>query len=97
MRHDRAFPVRLFSQTVVGRHAPSVSENGKGHEVGQLLAPGGDYQWRRDGELHLFNPRTVHLLQKAVRTEDYASFEAYTQDIDLMNKECCKPARSVGV
>ena len=89
MRHDRAFPVRLFSQTLEGRHGPSVSENGKGHEVGQLLAPGGDYQWRKDGELHLFNPRTVHLLQKAVRTEDYASFEAYTQDIDLMNKECC--------
>ena len=42
MRHDRAFPVRLFSQTLVGRHAPSVSENGKGHEVGQLLATGGD-------------------------------------------------------
>ena len=66
-----------------------MSENGKGHEVGQLLAPGGDYQWRKDGELHLFNPRTVHLLQKAVWTEDYASFKAYTQDIDLMNKECC--------
>ncbi len=95
MRHDQAYPVRLFSQALANGHAPRVSEsvqvaakmNGRGED--QLLAPGGDYQWRKDGELHLFNPRTVHLLQKAVRTEDYASFKAYTQDIDLMNKEWC--------
>ncbi len=93
MRHDRAYPVRLFAQA--NGHAPRVSEavpgaeRMNGHGEGQLLAPGGDYQWRKDGELHLFNPRTVHLLQQAVRTEDYASFKAYTQDIDLMNKEWC--------
>jgi glutamate synthase domain-containing protein 2 len=29
------------------------------------------YQWRKDGEFHLFNPQTIHSLQKAVRTGDY--------------------------
>ena len=89
MRHDRAYPVRLFAQAQANGRTPRVSENGAGHGDGQLLAPGGDYQWRKDGEMHLFNPRTVHLLQKATRTEDYASFKAYTQDIDRMNKEWC--------
>src|SRR5207249_5022490 len=38
---------------------------------GHTLDVGGQYQWRADGELHLFNPQTVHKLQKAVRTGDY--------------------------
>ena len=33
---------------------------------------GGQYKWRADGENHLFNPLTVHTLQRAVRTGDYA-------------------------
>ena len=92
MRHDRAYPVRLYSQVEENGHVSEVGRpavNGNGIGGGQLLSPGGDYQWRSDGELHLFNPRTVHLLQKATRTEDYASFQAYTQDIDRMNKEWC--------
>ena len=92
MRHDRAYPVRLYSQGEQNGHVSEVGRpavNGNGSSGGQLLSPGGDYQWRSDGELHLFNPRTVHLLQKATRTEDYASFKAYTQDIDRMNKEWC--------
>jgi len=42
------------------------------------LDVGGQYQYRKDGELHLFNPKTVHLLQKACRNTDYATFKAYT-------------------
>lgn len=38
----------------------------------------GQYQYRRDGELHLFNPKTIHLLQKACRNADYATFKAYS-------------------
>ncbi len=92
MRHDRAYPVRIYSDLNENGHAkesvqPAVNGNGSGG--GQLLAPGGDYQWRSDGELHLFNPRTIHLLQQATRTNDYASFKAYTKDIDEMNKEWC--------
>jgi glutamate synthase (ferredoxin) len=49
---------------------------------GHTLDVYGQYQYRKDGELHLFNPRTIHLLQKASRTNDYRTFKEYTQLID---------------
>src|SRR5690606_8699192 len=48
----------------------------------QELVPGGQYQWRRDGELHLFNPETVFKLQHATRTRRYEIFKEYTSKID---------------
>jgi glutamate synthase (ferredoxin) len=49
---------------------------------GHTLDVGGQYQWRADGEPHLFNPQTVHKLQKAVRTGDYATFKEYSKLVD---------------
>ncbi|MGH7874188.1 MAG: glutamate synthase central domain-containing protein, partial [Candidatus Binatia bacterium] len=49
---------------------------------GHTLDVYGQYQYRKDGELHLFNPRTIHLLQKACRNNDYKAFKEYTQLID---------------
>ena len=49
---------------------------------GHTLEVYGQYQYRKDGELHLFNPRTIHLLQKACRNNDYKTFKEYTQLID---------------
>ncbi|MCZ6875407.1 MAG: glutamate synthase large subunit, partial [bacterium] len=49
---------------------------------GNTLDVHGQYQYRKDGELHLFNPKTIHLLQKACRTEDYETFKVYTNLID---------------
>ena len=47
----------------------------------------GEYQWRSEGEHHLFNPQTIHLLQKACRTNDFATFKRYSQLInDQSNK-----------
>jgi len=46
------------------------------------LDVGGRYQWRRDGEYHLFNPDTVHKLQKAVRTGDYKAFQDYSKAVN---------------
>jgi len=43
-----------------------------------LLPEGGLYSWRRRGESHLFNPETVHLLQKACRTNDYETYKQYS-------------------
>ena len=42
------------------------------------LEVGGEYQWRADGELHLFSPQTVHKLQRAVRDGNYRVFKEYT-------------------
>jgi glutamate synthase (ferredoxin) len=49
---------------------------------GHTLEVYGQYQYRKDGELHLFNPRTIHLLQKACRNNDYVTFQEYTKLID---------------
>ncbi|MDP4098964.1 glutamate synthase large subunit [Paenibacillus sp. P96] len=43
----------------------------------KVLDSGGEYQWRNDGEEHLFNPQTIHLLQQAVRTGDYELYKKY--------------------
>jgi glutamate synthase (NADPH/NADH) large chain len=43
---------------------------------------GGEYQWRREGEIHLFNPKTVFKLQHATRSKQYKVFKEYTQAVD---------------
>jgi glutamate synthase (NADPH) large chain len=43
---------------------------------------GGEYQWRREGELHLFNPETVFKLQHATRAKRYDIFKEYTAKVD---------------
>ena len=40
---------------------------------------GGQYQWRRDGEYHLFNPETVFRLQHSTRTQAMDIFREYTK------------------
>ena len=42
------------------------------------LQVGGEYQWRREGEPHLFDPETVFRLQHSTQTGDYAAFKKYT-------------------
>jgi glutamate synthase (NADPH) large chain len=42
----------------------------------------GEYQWRRDGELHLFNPRTVQKLQHATREKRFDLFKQYSSLVD---------------
>ncbi len=49
------------------------------------LETGGEYQWRRDGEYHLFNPDTVFKLQHATRSGQYAVFKEYTRLVDDQN------------
>ncbi len=47
---------------------------------------GGEYQWRRDGEYHLFNPDTVFKLQHATRSGQYKIFKEYTSLVDDQNE-----------
>jgi len=47
---------------------------------------GGEYQWRRDGEYHLFNPETVFKLQHATRAKQYAVFKEYTDLVNTQNE-----------
>ena len=49
------------------------------------LAPGGVYQWRKDGEEHQYNPLTITSLQKATRTDDYREFKVFSSLINEQN------------
>jgi glutamate synthase (NADPH/NADH) large chain len=51
------------------------------------LPIGGEYQWRRDGEPHLFNPETVFALQHSTRNKRYDIFKRYTKKVDEQSKE----------
>jgi glutamate synthase (NADPH) large chain len=53
------------------------------------LLEGGQYQWRRDGEQHLFNPETVFRLQHATQAGRYDVFKKYTQSVDDQNERLC--------
>ena len=46
------------------------------------LEVGGEYQWRREGEPHLFDPETVFRLQHATREKRYDVFREYTDHVD---------------
>jgi glutamate synthase (NADPH/NADH) large chain len=48
---------------------------------------GGEYQWRRDGEFHLFNPDTVFKLQHSTRSGQYSVFKQYSKLVDDQNRE----------
>jgi glutamate synthase (NADPH/NADH) large chain len=48
---------------------------------------GGEYQWRREGEYHLFNPETVYRLQHATRAGRYDLFKQYTRAVDDQSRE----------
>ncbi|MBI2002391.1 MAG: glutamate synthase large subunit [candidate division NC10 bacterium] len=50
---------------------------------------GGEYQWRRDGEYHLFNPDTVFKLQHATRSGQYTIFKEYTRLVDDQSRNLC--------
>jgi glutamate synthase (NADPH/NADH) large chain len=47
---------------------------------------GGEYQWRREGEYHLFNPETVFKLQHATRAKRYDVYKEYTHLVDDQSK-----------
>ena len=53
------------------------------------LAVGGDYQWRKDGERHLFNPQTVHTVQRACREGDFDLFKKYSAMVNEQDKGLC--------
>ncbi len=59
------------------------------HVGPKLLAWGGQYQWRRDGEYHLFNPETVYRLQHATRSGRYDIFKSYTERVDEQSRRLC--------
>jgi len=69
----------VIAQEVLLRHHAAFPER----EVnGHVLPAGGQYKWRDDGEFHLFNPESIHRLQKSVRTGCYKTFKDYSSIVD---------------
>ena len=66
---------------VAKRHALAFSERPT-ERAHRELEVGGEYQWRREGEYHLFNPDTVFKLQHSTRTGQYQVFKEYTRLVD---------------
>ena len=66
---------------IAARHARAYPAN-VAERSHRRLEVGGEYQWRREGELHLFNPETVFLLQHATRSRQYDVFRTYTSTVD---------------
>jgi glutamate synthase (ferredoxin) len=50
------------------------------------LDVGGEYQWRKGGEAHLFSPETIHTLQKAVRVGSYDMYKQYAALVNEQNQ-----------
>jgi len=77
--------IDVVAQEVAMRHREAYPLSGD-KPAHQRLRMGGEYQWRRDGELHLFNPETVFTLQHATRTRQYEVFRRYTDSVDQQAK-----------
>ena len=71
----------VIHSEIVARHdvAYPVTESGN---LNTGLETGGEYQWRRQGPPHLFNPETVFKLQHSTRTKQYELFREYTSLVD---------------
>jgi len=69
----------LATETLVRHHQAYPERELRRH---RSLEVGGEYQWRREGEYHLFNPETVFKLQHATRSKQYDVFKEYTTLVD---------------
>jgi glutamate synthase (ferredoxin) len=56
---------------------------------GVALDTGGQYQWRENGEYHLFNPQTIHKLQLSCRTNSYKVFKEYSELVNNQARNLC--------
>ncbi|MFL6100662.1 MAG: glutamate synthase large subunit [Actinomycetales bacterium] len=71
----------VIAAEAAGRHAAAYPPDGL-HPPHRRLAVGGEYQWRREGEPHLFDPETVFRLQHSTRQRRFDVFQQYTSRVD---------------
>ena len=95
---DKAFVDRYFTWTASRIGGADIAviarEVGERHRrafpnrnlIAAELETGGEYKWRRDGELHLFNPETVHKLQHATRSKQYSVYKEYSALVNDQNR-----------
>jgi glutamate synthase (ferredoxin) len=78
--------LETVAEEVLRQHAEAYDERGSSAEV---LDAGGQYQWRKDGEFHLFNPESVHKLQAAARLNSYPLYKEFAAMINEQSRNFC--------
>ncbi|GGJ25718.1 glutamate synthase [Streptomyces brasiliensis] len=73
--------IDVIAKEVAARHAKAYPASGIA-PAHRALEIGGEYQWRREGEPHLFDPETVFRLQHSTRTARYDIFKKYTDRVN---------------
>ncbi len=76
----------VIAEEVKQRHRRAYPENPT-ERVHRRLDVGGEYAFRREGELHLFTPEVVFLLQHSTRTRRYDIFQQYSEEVDRLSRE----------
>ncbi|TDV46208.1 glutamate synthase large subunit [Actinophytocola oryzae] len=76
----------VIAAEVATRHHHAHPENPT-DRVHRRLEVGGEYAYRREGELHLFTPETVFLLQHATRTRREDVYREYVEEVERLNRE----------
>ncbi|HEY9266959.1 MAG TPA: glutamate synthase central domain-containing protein, partial [Mycobacterium sp.] len=76
----------VIAEEVKLRHRRAYPENPT-ERVHRRLEVGGEYAFRREGELHLFTPEVVFLLQHATRTGRYEVFQNYSEEVNRLARE----------
>src|SRR5439155_26992804 len=77
--------IDVIAKEAAARHAKAYPASGIA-PAHRALDIGGEYQWRREGEPHLFDPETVFRLQHATRTGRYDVFKKYTSRVDEQSR-----------
>ncbi|MFC7306439.1 glutamate synthase large subunit [Streptomyces monticola] len=73
--------IDVIAEEVAARHAKAYPASGV-PSAHRALDIGGEYQWRREGEPHLFDPDTVFRLQHSTRQRRYDVFKQYTDRVN---------------
>ncbi len=75
----------VIAEETIARHHIAYPPGGEVPGT-KRLPIGGEYQWRRDGEPHLFDPETVFTLQHSTRNRRFDVFKRYTSRINDQSK-----------
>ncbi|HEV7771970.1 MAG TPA: glutamate synthase large subunit [Conexibacter sp.] len=84
--------VDVLAKEALERHFRAYPRTGR-----EVLPVGGVLQWRRDGELHIWNPDTVALLQQSVRTQNGEGLQTYKEFAKSVNDASARKASLRGL
>src|SRR5579872_4761564 len=76
----------VIAAEALARHARAFPDR---QVNGRTLDAGGQYQFRKDGEYHLFNPETIHKLQHACRSNRFDVFQQYSKLVNDQARRLC--------